>query len=162
MKLKFYASILAILLLVLTLSVVRKAYVRHDLPERSASRKLSKSDLDFLGNSDTQLSDVRIEKIQPLLGGKPQEERLRWERDPFWPLAKSGSGLPVYLKKVEKKKKPAFRLEGIISRGRVRKAIINGHVVRVGNRVGGSFRVKLITNNMVVLIGPTREVYLHF
>ena len=160
-KLKIYGVILAALLLAFTFSAVRKEHLAHSLAKPDNEALLPKSELDFLQAPDTRLSDVRIEKIQPLLKGERPANSSSWGRDPFWPAAHVTSRTPVFLRK-SRKQKPAFRLEGIISRGRVKKAIINGKVVRVGNRVGSSFRVKIITDNMVVLIGPQREIYLHF
>ncbi len=162
-KLKLYAIVMGVLLLVLTFSAVRRQRIRHAVTRRPlVASAVPKADLDFLEGSDTHLSDVRLEKIQPLLGDKSPQKNLLWERDPFWPMSHAASRKPVFYKKSREKQGPVFRLEGIIYRGHVKKAIVNGKVVRVGNRVGGTFRVKLITDNMVVLIGPSREIYLHF
>ncbi len=162
-KLKIYAITMGILLLALTFSAVRRQRIRRGSVRRPVATAAPKADLDFLENTAPHLSEVRLEKIQPLLGGKSPQKGPQFERDPFWPVVHAARREPVFYKKSRRKGKgPVFRLEGIISRGRAKKAIVNGKVVRVGNRVGSSFRVKLITNNMVVLIGPTREIYLHF
>jgi len=154
-----YAILMAILLLVFTFSAVKRHRTLSEISKPVRKAVSTKTDLEFLNSSDSKLSEVRLEKIQPLLSDSNRQHLNLPARDPFWPV--SVTPKPVFFMR-HRESKPTFRLEGIIAKGRSRKAIVNGKVVRIGDRVGSAFRVKLITDNLVVLTSLKRDIYLHF
>ena len=104
---------------------------------------------------DTTLSEIQLQKIRPIFGGIRSDYDQEWGRNPFQPFR---SQPPITGKHLRKQ---ALRLEGIIQKGKVRKAIISGKILSVGDKIA-EYRVKLILENMVALKNGNREIYLTF
>ena len=152
-KLAAYSFILAILFLILTFSIVKR---KAEFRAGSASESVSVKTTDvFSAVSDTNLSEIQLQKIRPIFGGVRSDYDQEWGRNPFQPFRYRPS---IAGKRLQKQ---SLRLEGIIQKGRTRKTIINGKILMVGDKIA-EYRVKLILENMVALKNGNREIYLKF
>lgn len=152
-KLAVYSFVFALLFLVLTFSIVKRngKFRTEDSP---GALPESTSDV-FLTALDTSLSDIQIQNIRPIFGRVQSNFDQEWGRNPFQPF-------PYQSPIRAKRPRPGFlRLEGILQKGKQRKAIINGKILTVGGQIR-NYRVKLILENMVALQNGNREIYLKF
>lgn len=152
-KLAAYSFVLAILFLVLTFSIVKRngKFRTEESPEA-----LPESTPDvFFAALDTSLSDIQIQNIRPIFGGVQSNFDKEWGRNPFQPFPYQSSI------RAKRPRQRFLRLEGILQKGRQRKAIINGKILTVGGQIR-NYRVKLILENMVALQNGNREIYLKF
>ncbi|GBD93670.1 hypothetical protein BMS3Abin05_01255 [bacterium BMS3Abin05] len=155
-KIIIYSLTLAVLLLFFTFSVVkRNSTVSEEPVARAKAAGAELSGQLILPGADTGLTEIQLQKIKPILLGASARFDQKWGRNPFQPF--------VYHPKrtIRRKKKAALRLEGILQKGTRRKAIINGKVVSVGDKIG-IYRVKFILENLVALKSSEKEIYLRF
>ncbi|NOY79080.1 MAG: hypothetical protein GXO76_14605 [Calditrichaeota bacterium] len=152
-KLAVYSFILAVLFLMLTFSVVKRN-ARFSAENTSETFSTEPGDF-FFTSPDTNFSEIQIEKITPIFAGVSPDFDQEWGRNPFQPFFYSR---PIHKKRLRQR---ALQLEGIIQKGGLRKVIINGKILTIGDKIE-NYRVKLILENMVALTNGNREIYLKF
>lgn len=152
-KLAVYSFVLALLFLMLTFSIVKrnaKSRVANSPEDLSANAP------DFFSTTpDTGFSDIQIQKIRPIFGHVQSNFDQEWGRNPFQPFRYRS---PIRAKRPQQR---CLRLEGILQKGKQRKAVINGKILTVGEKIR-NYRVELILENMVALKNGNREIYLKF
>lgn len=146
-----------ILLAIFLILVIYLMYDR-DVFSRNKSAREKQVDIDNPTENHDGLTDFK--KYANVHAIKELEWNGKWERDPFFYPAidstEAGEGLvDLIFGAVDEVKPDRLKLTGISWHGNSGYALIDGSIVREGNKIGGH-EVKKITHNYVILTQGTQ------
>lgn len=94
------------------------------------------------------------------------EDSSKWRRDPFTGghakevKASSGTVPAAFKAAAAINRSPELNLQGIIQTGKAFHALINGHVLKTGDKLAG-MTIKQISRYQVVLLNENKETFIY-